>query len=105
MSLYFNHLYQTCRNAVSRILNIDSHNYIDRHNFVKQQLNDFLPNDLVELTKMYDYHLDGKVCKILRGHESSIICIQVLPDQRLVTLDNDATIRIWDIKIPGVSEW
>jgi WD40 repeat protein len=83
---------------------------IKRRISIEKHLTNFFPNVVSKLISDYDYYLEGKAYNF-KGHTSLIMCLAILPDERIVSGSFDNTIKVWntntglcDITLTGHSQ-
>lgn len=67
-----------------------------RQNIIRTKLN--IPSDICNTIKKYDFFFSGQLASTLKGHESGIIRVKELPDNKIISASEDLTLRIWDLK-------
>jgi WD40 repeat protein len=90
---------------------------LKRRTFIKEYLNNFIPNVISNLVCEYDYYLKGECDLTLRGHDGAVLCCTVLSngqnDVRIVSGGSfDKTLRIWNAEtgkceliLKGHTDW
>jgi WD40 repeat protein len=68
----------------------------ERLRYIKE-LERFAPRELTEVVLKKKY----KCVEVLEGHASWVLCLQVLPDGRIVSGSDDGTILIWSRDVDG----
>jgi WD40 repeat protein len=81
-----------------------------RRKFVKNYLNEYIPNVIINLINEYDYYFSGECEITLKGHSDVVRCCATLHDgpsgpccssscfdQRIISGSDDGTLKIWNL--------
>jgi WD40 repeat protein len=70
---------------------------IKRRSNITDILCDYFPKDVAKLISNYDYYLEGKIVHSFKDN-TSIRCIAILSDGRIVSGSDDCTLKIWNLQ-------